>query len=241
MLIQKVRQNPLFLVIAGVILVAAIVFAWWTISPLFIRTTLVEGQNINVPSASNNESMIPTSTATTATTATAMMAEPTATAEVMADTNMTPEAITPEDSMSSPTPQPEDTMDGDAMDAKPEDNMGPVVLAAGNFDHKDSIHYADGQAILAREADGSYVVRLQDLAAANGPDLYVYVSEHPNPSSSDELHTGEYNLGNLKATDGSFSYTLDPAIDATKIKSVVIYCRAFSVIFSTAALAASEQ
>jgi hypothetical protein len=114
--------------------------------------------------------------------------------------------------------------------------MGPMVLATGSFDRKDDVHYASGQAILAREADGSYVVRLQDLDAANGPDLYVYVSEHPNPASSDELDQGGHNLGSLKATNGSFSYALDPMIDPAKIKSVVIYCKAFSVIFSTAAL-----
>ena len=113
---------------------------------------------------------------------------------------------------------------------------GPKVLWTGNFDRKDDVHYANSQAIIARQEDGSTVVRLQDLDAANGPDLFVYVSEHPNPNTSDELHQGGHNLGTLKATNGSFNYTLDPSVDTSKIKSVVIYCRAFSVIFSAAKL-----
>jgi hypothetical protein len=148
----------------------------------------------------------------------------------------TPEAVT------MPEAKPEgDMMEGEGEGAtmgedKAAEPMGPMVLSVGNFDRKDDVHYASGQAVLAREADGSYVVRLQDLDAANGPDLYVYVSEHPNPNNSDELHQGGHNLGTLKATNGSFSYTLAPEIDPAKIKSVVIYCRAFSVIFSTASL-----
>ena len=192
-MISTLKRNPIFLAIAAVVLVAVLWFAWWTISPLFVRTSLVEGENINVPAAS---------------------------------------APTPEGEM----------MEGESEGAMAEEDkamekpMGAAVLAVGSFDRKDDVHYANGQAILAREADGSYVVRLQDLDAANGPDLYVYVSEHPNPNTGDELHQGGHNLGTLKATSGSFSYTLDPSIDPAKIKSVVIYCRAFSVIFSTAAL-----
>ncbi|HEX8600176.1 MAG TPA: DM13 domain-containing protein [Chloroflexia bacterium] len=110
------------------------------------------------------------------------------------------------------------------------------VIAHGNFDRQDDVHYASGQAIIARQQDGSVIVRLQDLAAANGPDLYVYVSTHPNPKNHDQLHQGAHNLGSLKATNGSFNYTLDPSIDPTKLGSVVIYCRAFSVIFSVATL-----
>lgn len=117
-------------------------------------------------------------------------------------------------------------------------NKAPGVLAFGNFDRKDDVHYASGQAIIARQQDGSVIVRLQDLDSANGPDLYVYVTEHPDPQNSDQLHQGGHNLGKLKATNGSFNYTLDPSIDPAKIKSVVIYCRPFSVIFSTAKLQA---
>jgi hypothetical protein len=243
MFLQRARRNPLFLVIAGLVLIGALVFAWWTISPLFIRTTLNEGQNISVPSppGSSNDTMVE---ATATPTTVPVVAEMTPTAAVAAATpTIATGAMVEEDTMS--TPETEGMQDTEgmtedgAMDAKPGETVepaGPVVLAVGNFDRKDAVHYANGQAILAREADGSTILRLQDLDAANGPDLYVYVSEHPNPQSSEELHSNGHNLGSLKATNGSFSYPLDPTIDPGRIKSVVIYCRAFSVLFSTAML-----
>jgi hypothetical protein len=228
---STLKRNPIFIAIAAVVLVAVLWFAWWTISPLFVRTTLVEGQNINVPAAS-----APALDG-------AMADEPaegdmaTPEDEMMADEPNSVAMETPEAMAEDSAPMTEATPEGEMMEDKAmEEPMGAVVLAVGSFDRKDDVHYANGQAILAREEDGSYVVRLQDLDAANGPDLYVYVSEHPNPNNSDELNQGAYNLGTLKATKGSFSYTLDPSIDPAKIKSVVIYCRAFSVIFSTAAL-----
>lgn len=176
-----IKRNPLIIGIVAVVAIAALAVAWWTISPLFIRTNLVEGQAVTLPAASTDM-------------------------ESSGDKAMQMDGLT--------------------------------VLASGNFDRKDDVHYANGKAILARQEDGSVVVRLQDLDAANGPDLYVLVSEHPNPQSGPELHQGEHNLGRLKATNGSFNYVLDPSIDVSKIKSVAIYCQAFSVLFSTAPLQA---
>ena len=271
-MISTLKRNPIFLAIAAVVLVAVLWFAWWTISPLFVRTTLVEGQNINVPAASapaQNDTMADKPAEGDMAKEDAAMADKSGEAmDKSTDTAMDKPAegdmAKPEDKMmaeepgsvametpvgmaeeSSPTM--EATPEGEMMEGKAEgamagedkvmeEPMGAAVLAVGSFDRKDDVHYANGQAIVAREEDGSYVLRLQDLDAANGPDLYVYVSEHPNPNTSDELNQGGHNLGSLKATNGSFSYELDPSIDPAKVKSVVIYCKAFSVIFSTAAL-----
>lgn len=228
----RLRRNPIFLTITAVVVVAGLAFAWWTISPLFIRTSLAEGQNIAVAPGPQNSAMASQPTAT------AMMEKP---AEVMAEKTAEAPMDKPTEaaSMMEPTPQaaPETAMEK-PTEAAPMTETGPKVLATGNFDRKDDVHYASGQAIIAHQEDGSTIVRLQDLDAANGPDLFVYVSEHPDPKTSDELHQGGHNLGTLKATNGSFNYTLDSSIDASKVKSVVIYCRAFSVIFSTAKLQA---
>jgi hypothetical protein len=235
-MLDRVRRNPLALTAVAIALIAALALVWWTVSPLFIRTTLVEGQDISVPSATQPADVSMAGSGDSMQKPDDAMMEPTSTPEAMMDKpadgmmDATPEAMMPE-----VTPE--------AMMDKPADSMmdkGPAVLGTGNFDRKDDVHYANGQAILARQEDGAVVLRLQDLDAANGPDLYVYVSENPDPKNSDELQQGEHNLGSLKATNGSFSYTLDASIDPAKIKSVVIYCRAFSVIFSTATLQAPQ-
>lgn len=253
-MVSRLKRSPALMVVIGVVVVAVIAFGWWTISPLFIKTTLVEGQNIPVaaamPSAAMTEAPKPDNTIVEAAKPSDAMAEASE-----PDSSMQSTAV-PSDTMPEATAtNPGETMaeaakPGDSMAKaeadKPEDAMkveaatGPVVLGIGNFDRQDDFHYATGQAIIARQEDGSHILRLQDLDAANGPDLYVYLTEHPNPSNSDELHQGDHNLGLLKATNGSFSYALDPSVDVSKVKSVVIYCRAFTVIFSVATLQAEQ-
>lgn len=187
-MIARLRRNPIILAFVALVLLGVLAFGWWTISPLFIRTTLVEGDNLAIPAAA-----------------------------MQGDMAMSEQGVMP------------------MSDAKSD-----TILAAGNFDRKDDVHYANGQAFIVKQADGAHTLRLQDLDAANGPDLYIYLSEHPDPANSEQLHEGQdHNLGNLKATTGSFNYAIDPSVDLSKVKSVVIYCRAFSVIFSVAALQAN--
>ncbi len=199
-MLKRIKRSPALAAIVGLVLVAALAFGWWTVSPLFIKTTLVEGQNISVAAAKPDSAV--------------------------------PEAAKPGD------PIAEAAGAGDTR--KADVSKGPSVVSVGSFSRIDDLHYASGQAVIARQEDGSYILRLQDLDAANGPDLYVYLSENPNPANSSDVHQGEHNLGTLKAAIGSFSYIIDPSVDVSKVKSVVIYCRAFSVIFSVASLQADQ-
>ncbi len=50
---------------------------------------------------------------------------------------------------------------------------------------------------------------------------------------------GAIELGALKASDGSFSYDVPAGVDVDAAGSVVIWCRAFSVVFATASLDAA--
>ena len=48
---------------------------------------------------------------------------------------------------------------------------------------------------------------------------------------------GHYNdLGPLKATNGSFNYTVTQDLDLSSVRAVVIWCRAFSVTVTYAPL-----
>jgi hypothetical protein len=113
----------------------------------------------------------------------------------------------------------------------------PVALSRGEFGEIDAIHKGSGTASVVRLADGARVLRLEDFQVTNGPDLYVYLSGHAAPRSGAHLHEGAaVNLGRLKGNIGSQNYELPADLDLATIKSVVIYCQAFSVVFSTAAL-----
>jgi hypothetical protein len=94
------------------------------------------------------------------------------------------------------------------------------LLLTGSFvGAGDGIHDAQGIAKIIPIANDANVLRLEDLVVTNGPDLYVYLST--DKSASDFI-----NLGRLKANRGEMS----------KYDTVLIWCRAFSVLFGSADL-----
>jgi electron transfer DM13 len=114
----------------------------------------------------------------------------------------------------------------------PSATRSPLALA-GAFHGSDDFHFGRGTARLIETAPGAFVVRLEDFAVRNGPDLYVYLSP-----SADGYAAGSIELGRLKADTGNQNYvvpagTLD---DAGVAASVVIWCKQFSHLFATAPL-----
>jgi hypothetical protein len=93
----------------------------------------------------------------------------------------------------------------------------------------DGIHDAQGLAKVIPVEGGGNVLRLEDLIVTNGPDLYVYLST--DKSASDFV-----NLGKLKANIGNQNYPIPNGTDMTKYDTVLIWCRAFSVLFGSAEL-----
>ena len=112
-----------------------------------------------------------------------------------------------------------------------------VRLKTGEFRDQDALHKGSGQATIYRGPDGAHLLRLDDLDVTNGPDLFVYLSPHNDPNNPDEVKTEGYvNLGELKGNRGNQNYPIPSDVDVPSQGSVVIYCRAFSVIFSVAPL-----
>ena len=116
------------------------------------------------------------------------------------------------------------------------DNAGPDLLGNGQFRDGDRIHKGSGNAAIYRLADGSNVLRFEDFESTNGPDLRVVVSSHPDPTDGTQVHEGFHDLGPLKGNVGNQNYVLPAGVDPADIGSVIIYCRAFSVIFAVASL-----
>ena len=104
------------------------------------------------------------------------------------------------------------------------------LLLTGSFvGVGDGIHDAQGIAKVIPIEDGGNVVRLEDLVVTNGPDLYVYLST--DKSASDFV-----SLGKLKANIGNQNYLIPAGTDLSKYDTVLIWCRAFSVLFGSAEL-----
>jgi len=169
-------HRPVQIALAAV-LVAAAAFGWWTISPLFLTSTVHE----DLP-ARASATPAPTSASTAAV------------------------AVAPQ--------------------------AGPKVIARGELQRVDDLHKGMGPVQLV-DVDGKLFVRFDNVAIQNGPDLQVYLARGMGGQydGSKDLY-----LGALKATNGSFNYELPAGTKATDFKSVVVWCRAFAVLFTWADL-----
>jgi hypothetical protein len=78
------------------------------------------------------------------------------------------------------------------------------------------------------------VLTLTNFATAAGPDLRVYVVAGP---ASDESQVEDFvDLGGLKGNIGNQEYTLPADLNRHRYRTVVIWCRAFTVLFARAPL-----
>lgn len=108
----------------------------------------------------------------------------------------------------------------------------PVVSRKGIFVPIDFIHKGSGVAKIFPDTVEGHLLRLENFQVTNGPDLYVYVSKN---TDIEKQGLGEYiSLGALKGSKGNQNYLL-PA-DYENYNTVVIWCQAFSVLFSYAVL-----
>jgi hypothetical protein len=106
-------------------------------------------------------------------------------------------------------------------------NTEPLM---GNFvGAGDGFHNVEGVAKIITLADGKTFLRLENLKATNGPDLYVYLSTGKDASDI-------VNLGRLKGNIGNQNYEIPAGTDLSKYNTVLIWCKAFSTLFGSANL-----
>nr|WP_244868058.1 DM13 domain-containing protein [Vannielia litorea] len=118
---------------------------------------------------------------------------------------------------------------------------GVIVLAEGRFRDADAAHRGTGTARIVTLPGGRVEVQLTDFEVTNGPDLELWLSDQPDPQGSSEVAGGNWvSLGLLKGNIGNQSYTVPPSIDATRFRSVVVWCEQFGVLFSPAPLTAAS-
>ena len=114
----------------------------------------------------------------------------------------------------------------------------PIKVAEGSFKDADSFHRGSGQATIYQTPDGANLLRLENLDVTNGPALHVILSPHEDPDRSEQVKIEGYvDLGDLKGNRGNQNYEIPAGVDVSVIKSVVIYCKPFAVVFSVATLA----
>ena len=115
-------------------------------------------------------------------------------------------------------------------------------VASGEFKDADAFHRGSGQAVIYSAPGGGHLLRLEDLDVTNGPALHVILSPHEDPTNGDEVKLPGYaDLGPLKGNRGNQNYTIPADVDVSAIRSVVVYCKPFSVVFSVATLSHGGQ
>jgi cytoskeletal protein RodZ len=267
MFTSPLRRRLLWLAVP--VLLLGLGFAWWTISPLFLTTSVDEafpaaaqgaapagqqadpaGQHVDPTS----QHAMPTGQHVDPTSQHAMPAgqhvDPTSQHAMPAGQHVDPtsqhamptvQQALPTSQQALPTSQQALPTSQQALPTAQEAATNvpaePVALSSGSFTFIDNLHWAEGTATIYQLADGGRVLRLEPFTAQNGPDLFVGLSGHPMPRSSAEAHDSGYvELERLKANQGNQNYAIPADLDLSAFQSVVIYCKAFSVVFSTAEL-----
>jgi hypothetical protein len=117
-----------------------------------------------------------------------------------------------------------------------------VVLARGTLISHE--HESSGEVLIIQLADGSRILRLQDLKTSNGPLLRVWLTDAPVLAGSEGwrlFDDGRYaDLGDLKGNIGSSNYLMPAEVNLADYRSVSIWCARFHVSFAAAALEAQR-
>ncbi|MCC6639150.1 DM13 domain-containing protein [Candidatus Falkowbacteria bacterium] len=118
------------------------------------------------------------------------------------------------------------------------DNSNELVVGndaefrVSGFEKVDLIHKGSGDVVISKTKQGA-LMTFKNFAVTPGPDLFVYLSKERPQEQGDDL--GEFvNLGPLQSNKGDQSYALPQNYE--EYGSVVIWCRAFGVLFSYAPL-----
>ena len=111
------------------------------------------------------------------------------------------------------------------------------TVSVGTFRDADRAHKGTGVATLVMLPGGGHEIQLSEFEVTNGPDLEVWLSAHPDPEKSSDV-SGSFwvSLGQLKGNVGDQAYSVPAGTDLSVIKSVVIWCEQFGVLFSPASL-----
>ena len=89
-------------------------------------------------------------------------------------------------------------------------------------------HDVEGKALIVQSGNETFL-RFENLKTINGPDLLIYLSA--------DLGAKDFiDLGKIRATEGNVNYLIPEGTDLSKYRNTLIWCRAFSVLFSYAEL-----
>jgi hypothetical protein len=118
--------------------------------------------------------------------------------------------------------------------AAPDARRASRVLSTGRF--RSYEHATSGRTRVLELPDGRRYVRFDRFSTSNGPALEVYLSAAPAIGPGDAFDDRYLSLGDLKGNIGEQNYPIPRDVDLDSYRSVVVWCKRFSVPFGAAAL-----
>ena len=116
----------------------------------------------------------------------------------------------------------------------------PTMLTMGRF-HAVA-HDGKGLATIYQTPDGKRTLRLTQFETSNGPELHLYlVAADDATDDATVKRAGFVSLGALKGNKGDQNYDIPDSLDLSKYRAVTVWCRRFSVNFTTAPLAPADM
>jgi len=111
------------------------------------------------------------------------------------------------------------------------------TVASGQFRGADRSHRGSGTARIIRRANGDMIVQLENFSVTRGPDLRIWVTDAPDVRNARAARRANHvDLGRLQRSNGDQSYAIPADAIGGNHQSVVIWCRAFGVLFASAPL-----
>lgn len=118
----------------------------------------------------------------------------------------------------------------------------PIILAQGTLISHE--HETSGTVKILQLADGTRILRLENLDTSDGPKVEVWLSDALVLEGQDGwfvFDDGNYrSLGALKGNQGNQNYEIPVDLDLADFSSVSLWCVTFSVSFGASELTASR-
>lgn len=125
-----------------------------------------------------------------------------------------------------------------AQQEMPEDLVGRVTIALGDFVPALAAVSVDGQLTIYELADARKILRFDNVEMTNVPGMTVYLANNPAPATAEDLFRGDQyvELAPLQGNVGSQNYAIAAEIDLSTYNSVVLYSSQLDLVVGYAQL-----
>ncbi|WP_188767871.1 DM13 domain-containing protein [Emticicia aquatilis] len=107
------------------------------------------------------------------------------------------------------------------------DLQNQTIILQGTF--TSGVHTTSGKVFIYEDKNKNYSLVFENFKTDAGPDLRIYLAE-------DKVLTNFTQITDKVNTNGSYILPIPASVDLKKQTTVVIWCKAFSVLFGSASL-----